>query len=501
MKKTYKVIKRYVVMLLAIMISLTSIPVYANESAIANKQNGDSIITIDGCQYNAQKFMDRVLENTKVSAPTESMKLRDGKKISFEYNEKDQRVSKNGTSGTVLFIYNEFGNIVKEIKNKENVEYIYTFDNGVDRLSALIYNGQKYHYIYDQEGIITGLCNEDEENICLYEYDKYGVIKCIYEINDNQRIEHRDSSEDNFVGCVNSMRYTGLYYDGEMGLYYLYPSSYYDPANNKVIGPQPQIDIEKLFGDQYDRLKEEHSNSSLRISQMEADNLLYGATLCYQSGLGGDVNNYTNAGSSWYTNFSGELEYYLTARIILGENNYSNNSNSTQDTYLEYNRQGIAWEIINRLLEDKYRYNNNKSLYFSNAGSVPSVYTVLTKPSAFSSLQGSIAKGPMDSNNRVYQQAFWLACCIRVCGNFDQWNVVVPRPAGVTSQCYNKGALTTSSSPGTNWNKVMFPGWTRDYTGASNYSGFAYYSSGIGRFNILHAYSTENLYINSQYYQ
>lgn len=173
-------------------------------------------------------------------------------------------------------------------------------------------------------------------------------------------------------------------------------------------------------------------------------------------------------------------------------------SGSSGKEYLKYNRQGIAWVITNRLLEDNYRKNNSQTMCFSSS-STPSLYSVLTYNGAFASLNGNNAKSAMSSTNVAYQQALLLACYISVCSYFDEYDAVVPRPTGVTYQCYNKGALTSSSSPVSSWSNVRFPGDSTVYTGKSNYTAFQFYSA-IGKFNVLHSYKAETLKIQTAYY-
>lgn len=138
-------------------------------------------------------------------------------------------------------------------------------------------------------------------------------------------------------------------------------------------------------------------------------------------------------------------------------------------------------------------------MYYSASGTtVPTFYTILTRNQAFTSINAH-ASDAMDADNVAYQEAFWIASCMSVCETFEEWDAIVPRPAGVTHQCYNRGALSSSSKPQSTWSDVVFPGWYTDYAGASNYSAFPYYNS-ISKFNVLFSYPSENLYIKSVYY-
>ena len=277
-----------------------------------------------------------------------------------------------------------------------------------------------------------------------------------------------------------------------------------DTIIHSVIGAEYYVDLEELFGEQYQALDAAYRAGKLeegaRISSNDVYQLIYAASQYYEQGLRYYTEDYSSYGDSWYSNFSGGKEYYLVARIIYGENTYTS-SDTTMGMYLKYNRQGIGWEILNRYLEDDYRYKNGRTLFFSDKSSttVPSFYSVLTKNLAFTSIGGSNAKGYISTANTAYQEAFWIVSCMKVCSNFEQWNAVVPRPTGVTSQCYNRGALSSNSAPNSAWKNVIFPGFTTDYAGKKNYANFVYYGS-ISKFNIIFSYSTESLFIDSVYY-
>lgn len=94
---------------------------------------------------------------------------------------------------------------------------------------------------------------------------------------------------------------------------------------------------------------------------------------------------------------------------------------------------------------------------------------------AFASLASGNAKGKIiPSKNEAYREAFMLACLINVCGSFEEYDTIVPRPVGVTYQCYNKGALNSNSQPNSLWSNVRFPGDLAAFTGKSSYAGFTY---------------------------
>ncbi len=496
-------IKRIIATAMLMLLGANSLSVYATESnsLYVGKQD-DSIITIDNCGYSAEEFMNRVLECTEPSEPLANMQSCDGGEISFSYNVNRQRISKTTKDGTKTYSYNDYGNIQFEILSSgEIIEYLYSNKNGFQVAIGLNHQGKNYYYIVEEDGVISGLLDSNGQTVCEYEYSEFGLPTHIYEVTANGSIEHHDSSNDSFIGCINAIRYRGEYYDIETKKYCKKTGSYYDPINNKVIGSGCTVDMERLFGNQYSTLVAAYDRGtetkSSRLTSNQIYDLTYAASRYYQDGL----NYYLEAGTgeNWYTNYQDGKVYYLIARIIYGENTYYDNSNTVKHSYLKYNRQGVGWEIMNRYLEDCLRYNKGRTLCFSASGvTQPSLYGILTKNMAFTSINNE-ANNAMDANNKAYQEAFWIAACIKVCDTFEEWNAIVPRPAGVTSQCYNKGSLTSTSVPNSTWCNVVFPGWNTDYTGANNYSAFAYYSN-IGQFNILHSYASENLEIDSTYY-
>lgn len=486
------------------LLCMGSISVQAAEVGSMNAGNvfsKEDIITINNVSYNAEEFMKRVISCTNVSAPLGSMLDDNGNTIRFEYDNNRQRVKKVTEDGVTTYVWDDYGNMQMEIlPSGETLNYIYTVIDGVPLLTSLSYNGYIYDYILDEEERIIGLNDSTDQLICSYEYNEYGLPLAVYEVKGNQYIEHHDNAGDEFIGCLNSLRYNGDCFDVETNIYCKKTGSYYDPENNAVLGSACNVDMKKLFGDQYNELKVAYdsgaSRNSARLTNNEIYNLTYAASRFYENG----INYYLSAesGSTWYTSYTGTKMYYLAARIIYGENGYTS-TDINMKNYLHYNRQGVGWEILNRYLEDSYRYNNGKSLFFSASGTtVPSLYTILTKSQAFTSINAN-ARNAMDASNVAYQEAFWIASCMYVCDTFEEYNAIVPRPTGVTHQCYNRGALSSSSKPQSTWSHVVFPGCSTDYTGASNYSSFPYYSN-ISKFNVLFSYPSENLYIKSVYY-
>ena len=304
--------------------------------------------------------------------------------------------------------------------------------------------------------------------------------------------EHFDGIGDLFIGCVNGMRYDGKLYLSDAGLYVLSQDAYYDPIENIVYAPDMQLNWDKLYGENMEFVPSRISSSELRT-------LMDNAGRYYENGLREYTAGYTSP--TWYTMFSGSADHYLCARIIYAENKSffaEGDPGYYLNDYLKKNRQGEAWVIVNRLLEERYRQSIGMGGHFSGmqVGSqvIPSIYSILTFSGAFSTLSVNHAGASVDPTNQAYQEALWLACCIKVCNNFDQWNAMVPRPVGVTYQCYNKGNLPNATIQ-SDWKLVVIPGWNTFYSTSYGFSNFPE-SSYLGKFNALYARYSDDSYIH-----
>ncbi len=86
-----------------------------------------------------------------------------------------------------------------------------------------------YYYLYNVQGIITGILDYTGTLVVNYSYDAWGNIG---KITDG---EGTDKTADGaFLGNVNPFRYKGYCYDNETGFYYL-QSRYYDPATGRFL--------------------------------------------------------------------------------------------------------------------------------------------------------------------------------------------------------------------------------------------------------------------------
>ena len=84
------------------------------------------------------------------------------------------------------------------------------------------YNGNRYFYLKNAQGDVTGLVNASGTQVVSYTYDPWGAPMSV------------SGSMSATLGAVNPLRYRGYVYDSETGLYYL-SNRYYNPVWERFI--------------------------------------------------------------------------------------------------------------------------------------------------------------------------------------------------------------------------------------------------------------------------
>ena len=97
-------------------------------------------------------------------------------------------------------------------KTGNNTVWYYYDCNGTRE--ALEYGGQVYYYLYNAQGDVMALYDNDLNIVAEYTYDSWGKLLSV------------TGSLASTVGQANPFRYRGYYYDAETELYYL-NSRYY----------------------------------------------------------------------------------------------------------------------------------------------------------------------------------------------------------------------------------------------------------------------------------
>ena len=112
-------------------------------------------------------------------------------------------------------------------KTGNNTVWYYYDCNGTRE--ALEYGGQVYYYLYNAQGDVMALYDNDLNIVTEYTYDSWGKLLSV------------TGSLAETVGKANPFRYRGYYYDSETELYYL-NSRYYDPETGRFINADGVID-------------------------------------------------------------------------------------------------------------------------------------------------------------------------------------------------------------------------------------------------------------------
>ena len=102
---------------------------------------------------------------------------------------------------------------------------------------GLIYNGQYYYYMYNIQGDVIGIWDNNGNIVAQYNYNAWGKPISVTDGNGNDV-----SSNPSHIANINPIRYRGYYYDQETGFYYL-QSRYYDPEVGRFINADGIIQV------------------------------------------------------------------------------------------------------------------------------------------------------------------------------------------------------------------------------------------------------------------
>ena len=168
--------------------------------------------------------------------------MSDNINISYKYDENGVRTQKNVNGITTDFITSG----IKVLAQKSGDNTIVWQIDGNGNTVGFNYNNTPYFYIKNAQGDIIAIADISGNLVAKYTYDSWGKLISIKDSNDVDR-----TTDENFVGYVNPIRYRGYYYDSETGLYYL-NARYYDPEVGRFISAD---DYEILLEENYDLLR------------------------------------------------------------------------------------------------------------------------------------------------------------------------------------------------------------------------------------------------------
>ena len=140
-----------------------------------------------------------------------------GSSITYGYNADGKRISKTVNGTTYNYAY--LGDQLTEMTWGSNKLH-FTYDSIGP--ASVTYNGNRYFYLKNAQGDVTGLVNASGTQVVSYTYDPWGAPMSV------------SGSMSATLGAVNPLRYRGYVYDSETGLYYL-SSRYYNPVWGRFI--------------------------------------------------------------------------------------------------------------------------------------------------------------------------------------------------------------------------------------------------------------------------
>ncbi len=140
-----------------------------------------------------------------------------GSSITYGYNADGKRISKTANGTTYNYAY--LGDQLTEMTWGSNKLH-FTYDSIGP--ASVTYNGNRYFYLKNAQGDVTGLVNASGTQVVSYTYDPWGAPMSV------------SGSMSATLGAVNPLRYRGYVYDTETGLYYL-SSRYYNPVWGRFI--------------------------------------------------------------------------------------------------------------------------------------------------------------------------------------------------------------------------------------------------------------------------
>ena len=140
-----------------------------------------------------------------------------GSSITYGYNADGKRISKTVNGTTYNYAY--LGDTLTDLSWGSNKLH-FTYDSTGP--ASVTYNGNRYFYLKNAQGDVTGLVNASGTQVVSYTYDPWGAPMSV------------SGSMSATLGAVNPLRYRGYVYDTETGLYYL-SSRYYNPTWGRFI--------------------------------------------------------------------------------------------------------------------------------------------------------------------------------------------------------------------------------------------------------------------------
>lgn len=108
--------------------------------------------------------------------------------ITYEYDDKFNRIQKNINGNITLYMYEEYFDkweniryrIIRETNDDVDIEYVYD-NNFTSTPVGITINGENFFYKYDRSGYITDIYNNNNKIVTTYKYGENGSVWVIYD--------------------------------------------------------------------------------------------------------------------------------------------------------------------------------------------------------------------------------------------------------------------------------------------------------------------------------
>lgn len=144
---------------------------------------------------------------------------------SFTYDALGRRDTMTSSGVTKTFHYD--GNLVSYVKESSGKLYRFAYDHS-GRPIFMSYSGGQYWYHYDQHGNVISMTDSSGHSIATYNYDAWGNITSKW----------GTTGTGSEIVDLNPFRYSGDWYDNEIGKYFL-NARYYDSQIGRFLSKDP----------------------------------------------------------------------------------------------------------------------------------------------------------------------------------------------------------------------------------------------------------------------
>ena len=193
----------------------------------------------------------------------------DGKVRAFNYDVRNYLVSAVTDGDTSKFFYDEKGNLLREERTKNGVNYKVNYIYAGGEAIGFTLRGQwkidldgakaqdfPFYYVKDAQGNVRKIVDRMGNCVVKYNYNAWGketvtpvesTWEFPLELNSDGTVKKFCQASD--IAELNRLTYRGYFYNRELGLYYLI-NRYYDPETGRFISADDAeyLDFQTLYG-------------------------------------------------------------------------------------------------------------------------------------------------------------------------------------------------------------------------------------------------------------